>query len=181
MIRITAAPLCLALFVASPAPAHAQSGELFAGVYAHAVDTPLSFDVEEGGADTELGFRGAPITALKGVGSPAPYAFVSVNTAGGTDFVAAGLAWKVALGPVYLRPGVGLSLNNGPERRVDASGTRTDLGSRVLFAPELGVGVALGERASVEASWVHISGARLFNNEQNPGIDMFGVRVNWRL
>ena len=95
--------------------------------------------------------------------------------------MAAGLAWKVDLGPVYVRPGVGLSLNNGPERRVDPDGTRTDLGSRVLFEPEIGLGVNLGARASVEASWVHISGARLFNYEQNPGIDMFGVRVNYRL
>lgn len=181
MIRHAIALLCLSVFVGSPAPAHAQAGELFGGVYAHAVDTPLSFDVEEGGADIELGYRGAPIATLKDIGSPAPYAFVSVNTAGGTDFLAAGLAWKVSLGPVYVRPGVGLSLNNGPERRVDASGTRTDLGSRVLFAPELGLGVDVGEGASLEASWVHISGARLFNNEQNPGIDMIGVRANYRL
>lgn len=84
-------------------------------------------------------------------------------------------------GPIYVRPGVGLSLNNGPKRRVDANNTRTDLGSAVLFEPELGVGIAVGKRTSIEASWVHISGARLFNNEQNPGIDMIGVRVNWRL
>lgn len=180
MIRMTAALLGLS-FTAAAAPAYAQEAELFGGIYAHAVDTPLSFSVDEGGADIELGYRGAPIAALKAVGSPAPYAFVSVNTAGDTDFISAGLAWKVDLGPVYVRPGVGLSLNNGPERRVDANGTRTDLGSRVLFEPELGVGVEMGERTSIEASWVHISGARLFNYDQNPGIDMFGVRVNYRL
>lgn len=160
-------------------PAHA--GEVFAGVYAHGVETPLTFETGEGGADIELGFRGEPIEALRALGGPSPYAYVSVNTAGDTDFVAAGLAWKVDLGPVYLRPGVGLSLNNGPGRRVDAEGTRTDLGSKVLFAPEIGLGVDLGRGASVEASWVHISGARLFNYEQNPGIDMFGVRFNQRL
>ena len=58
---------------------------------------------------------------------------------------------------------------------------RTDLGSRVLFSPELAVGARLSQRLSAEASWVHISGARLFNNEQNPGIDMMGVRLNYRL
>ena len=163
------------------APTAAQAGEVFGGVYAHAVETPLSLNSGEAGADLQLGFRAEPIKALEAVGSPAPYAYASVNTAGDTDFLAAGLAWKFVLGPVYLRPGVGLSLNNGPERRVDEDGTRTDLGSRVLFAPELGVGVELGGGASLEASWVHISGARLFNSEQNPGIDMFGVRLNWRL
>lgn len=74
-----------------------------------------------------------------------------------------------------------LSLNDGPDRRVDADGTHTELGSRVLFEPELALGTQLSERVSLEASWVHISGARLFNTAQNPGIDMIGVRVNWRL
>jgi len=172
--------LALAAGLAANSPAHA--GEVFGGLYAHAVATPFSLDSGEGGADIQLGYRGAPIAALAAVGAPEPYAFVSVNTADDTDFVAAGLAWKVELGSsVYLRPGVGLSLNNGPERRVDASGTRTDLGSRVLFEPEIGLGVELGRGASLEASWVHISGARLFNGEQNPGIDMVGVRLNWRI
>lgn len=171
------ASLTAALVLAAPA----RAGELFGGVYAHAVDTPLSLDSGEGGADIELGYRGAPIRVLKNGDGPAPYAFVSVNTAGDTDFLAAGLAWKVDLGPVYVRPGVGLSLNNGPERRVAADGTRTELGSAVLFEPEIGVGVELGDCASLEASWVHISGARLFNSEQNPGIDMIGVRFNYRL
>ncbi len=177
MIRRTLVTIALTVISAAPASA----GEVFAGLYAHAVETPLSFNTGEGGADIELGYRAEPITALKAVGSPAPYAYASVNTAGDTDFVAAGLSWKVDLGPVYVRPGVGLSLNNGPELRIAADGTHTELGSRVLFAPELGLGVELSERASVEASWVHISGARLFNAEQNPGIDMLGVRVNYRL
>ncbi len=178
MTRKIAIALCTLLGCASSA----RAGEIFGGVYAHAVDTPLSLDSGESGADLELGFRGEPIAALSAVGGPAPYAFVSVNTAGDTDFVAAGLAWKVAVGPLYLRPGVGLSLNNGPDRRVDAvTRARTDLGSKVLFEPELGIGVALGRGASLEASWVHISGARLFNKEQNPGVDMIGVRFNKRI
>lgn len=176
----TKAILALAAALAATGPAHA--GEVFGGLYAHAVHTPFSLDSGEGGADIQLGYRGAPIEPLAAVGAPQPYAFVSVNTAGDTDFVAAGLAWKVELGRVYLRPGVGLSLNNGPARRVDpTTGMRTDLGSPVLFEPELGLGIELGRGASLEASWVHISGARLFNGEQNPGIDMVGVRVNWRL
>lgn len=166
-----------ALVLSLAAPAHA--GEVFGGLYAHAVDSPLSLGTGESGADIQLGFRGAPIGLLENGDGPAPYGFVSVNTAGNTDFIAAGLAWKIDLGPVYARPGVGLSYNNGPERRVDPiTRERTDLGSRVLFEPEIGLGVALGPRTSLEASWVHISGARLFNGEQNPGIDMIGVRLN---
>lgn len=178
MIRNAFAALA-ATFASLSAPAHAD--EIFGGAYAHAVETPFSLDSGEGGADLQLGVRAKPIKLLKDGTGPAPYAFVSVNTAGDTDFLAAGLAWKFDLGPVYVRPGVGLSLNNGPKKRVAADGSRTELGSAVLFEPELGVGVALSERGSVEASWVHISGARLFNNEQNPGVDMIGLRVNWRM
>lgn len=177
MKRKPAAALAAAFALAAPA----EAGELFGGLYAHAVETPLSLNSGEGGVDIELGYRGGPIAALRPIGSPAPYAYASVNTAGDTGFLAAGLAWKLDLGALYVRPGVGLSLNNGPERRVDANGMRTDLGSRVLFAPELGLGIALGRGASLEASWVHISGAQLFNSEQNPGVDMIGVRFNQRL
>ncbi|WP_366926204.1 acyloxyacyl hydrolase [uncultured Sphingomonas sp.] len=42
------------------------------------------------------------------------------------------------------------------------------------------MGVRIGERLSVEASWVHLSHARLFSS-QNPGMDSFGVRLNYRL
>ena len=164
----------------SAAPAHA--GELYGGLYAHGVETPFTFDTGEGGADIQAGYRFDGIEALSAIGSPAPQLFASVNMHGETSFVGAGLSWKAAVGPLYVRPGVGLVVHNAPELRVDPdSGMRTDLGSRVLFSPELAVGTRLSERVSVEASWVHISGARLFNNEQNPGIDMMGVRLNYRL
>lgn len=172
-----AAAFALALAISSPA----QAGEVFGGVFAHAVDTPLSLNTGEGGADIQLGLRGAPLPLTKDGDGPQPYGFVSINTAGDTDFMSVGLAWKAELGPVYLRPGVGLSLNNGPAERSDpVTGERTELGSRVLFEPEIGLGIDVGRGVSVEASWVHISGARLFNSSQNPGIDMFGVRANYR-
>ena len=60
-------------------------------------------------------------------------------------------------------------------------GRHTELGSRVLFAPEIGIGAQVSDKLSVEASWVHISHAQLFNGAQNPGIDMMGLRVNWTL
>jgi hypothetical protein len=73
-------------------------------------------------------------------------------------------------------------LHDAPATRVNSdSGIRTDLGSRVLFEPEIAIGLAVAPRVSVEASWVHISNARLFDSQQNPGIDMIGVRANLRL
>lgn len=164
--------------VALAAPAHA--GEVYGGVYAHAVDTPFTLDTQEGGADLQLGYRLDPILPVVGL---EPYVFGSVNSEkGGTDFIGAGVSRKFALGPLYLRPGVGLVVHDAPSSRANpATGLRTDLGSRVLFEPEIALGLAVAPRVSVEASWVHISNARLFNSQQNPGIDMIGVRANLKL
>ena len=163
----------------SAAATSAHAGEVYGGVMAHGVDTPFTFETNEDGIDLQAGVRSEPIEALSFVGKPSVYAFGSVNTAGDTNFVAAGVSWKIDLGPVYLRPGVGLALHDAPPFRLDPeTRIRTDLGSRVLFEPEIAIGVPVSERVSVEASWVHISNARLFNSQQNPGIDMIGVRAN---
>lgn len=160
------------------APAHA--GELYGGVYRHAVDTPFTLDTQEGGVDVQVGYRLDPVLPIVGI---EPYIFGSVNSeSGGTDFVGAGISRKFSLGGVYVRPGVGLVLHNAPSLRANpATGVRTDLGSRVLFEPEIAIGLAVAPRVSVEASWVHISNARLFNSQQNPGIDLIGVRANLKL
>ncbi len=175
--------LCLPLvFAANFAAVPAHAGEVYGGVYAHAVDTPFTLDTEEAGVDFQIGARTEPLKALAIIGKPAPYIFASVNSAGDTNFVAAGLSWKIGKGPVYVRPGVGLALHDAPNLRVSTqSRFRTDLGSGVLFEPEIAVGVRLSGKASLEASWVHISNAQLFDSEQNPGIDMIGLRFNRRL
>lgn len=157
----------------------ACAADLFGGLYAHAVNTPLTLATHEGGADGELGYRWNRIAGLKAIGGPAPYAFVSINDRGDTSLAAAGIGWRIG-GALYLRPGIGVAIHTGPSRRVDASGERTDLGSRILFEPELAVGVPLLPRVSVEASWVHVSHAQLFSR-QNPGLDMIGARLNLHL
>lgn len=177
MIRTIALAAAIA-FLAPATPALA--GELYGGVYKHAVDTPFTLDTQEEGIDLQLGYRLDPVLPLAQI---EPYVFGSVNSAeGGTDFVGVGVGRKFALGGVYVRPGAGLVIHNAPDTRVNGStGLRTDLGSRVLFAPEIAIGMAVAPRLSVEASWVHISNARLFNSQQNPGIDMIGLRANLRL
>ena len=101
------------------------------------------------------------------------------NIAG--SFAGAGLSWKIGKGPVYVRPGLGLVVQDGPRLRVGANGKRTDLGSAVLFEPEIAIGTKLSSTVSVEASWTHISHARLFDRQQNPGVDMMGVRLAFAL
>jgi hypothetical protein len=161
---------------AAAAPAHGQ--ELFGGVFVHDVDTGLTKSGIEEGVDLELGWRGDRIGFLRAVGGPSPHAFVSINSAGDTHFAAAGISWKIG-DRVYLRPGIGLAVHTGPGRVVPGD-DRIDFGSRILFAPEIGVGARVSERLSVEASWVHLSHAQLFS-PQNPGLDTIGVRLSYRL
>jgi hypothetical protein len=170
---VTGAALILA-FAAAPA----RGQELFGGVYVHDVDTGLTKSGIEEGVDLELGWRGDRIGFLRAIGSPRPHAFVSANSAGNTHFAAAGISWKIG-DRVYLRPGIGLAVHTGPGRVVPGD-DRIDFGSRILFAPEIGLGARVSDRLSIEASWVHLSHAQLFG-PQNPGLDTIGVRLNLRL
>lgn len=126
----------------------------------------------------QLGWRGDGIGALSAIGSPSPYAFVSVNTKGDSHFAAAGLSWKFG-DRFYVRPGIGLAVHTNSGAN-DFTDRRIDYGSRILFEPELGVGYQFSDRLSVEASWVHLSHATLFNGNQNPGLDSVGARLNYR-
>ena len=166
--------LFLGLMLLVAAPAHAS--EIFGGVYAHDVKTPLDHSGFEGGADLQLGWRGGAIgrTPLQ------PYVFGALNTAGDTSYAAAGLSAKFGTA-VYVRPGLGIAIHNGSARNFsDPTNRKIDFGSRVLFESELGIGAQVSRRLSIEASWLHMSHAQLFGR-QNPGIDNFGVRLNFGL
>ena len=161
----------VALVAGMAAPA--QDGELFGGVYKHAVDTPLSLGGGlEQGFDLQLGYRGGSLTPGFRL---QPYVFGALNTAGDTSYAAAGLAAKFG-DRIYIRPGVGLAIHNGSAGKYFRE-DRIAFGSRILFEPELGIGARLTDRLTAEASWVHMSHAQLFGHE-NPGIDNIGVRLN---
>jgi len=165
------------LLLAVPVPAAA--GELFGGVYVHDVKLPTNLSGIEGGMDLQLGYRGGAIAKLWRA-ELQPYVFAAVNTAGETNYAAAGMAARIPLGSrAYFRPGVGIAVHTGSADKF----YRTDkiaFGSRVLFEPELALGTQLNDRLSIEASWVHMSHGQLRGRE-NPGIDNLGVRLNLRL
>lgn len=169
------AVLCAAV-IAVGSPGAASAGELFAGVHVHDVRTPLDESGLESGFDLSLGYRGGTIGHLW-KGALQPYVFGAVNTAGNTDYAAAGISARFPLGHQwYFRPGVGIAIHNGSAGKY----FRTDkiaFGSRVLFEPEVGIGLQVSQRVSIEASWVHMSHGQLAGRE-NPGIDNLGVRLN---
>ena len=153
----------------------ASANEIFGGVYVHGVDTPLTLGGDpEDGVDVQLGWRGGGIggTRLQ------PYVFGALNSAGDTSYAVAGLSAKFG-DRIYVRPGLGLAVHTGSASDFDDPfNDRVEFGSRILFAPEVGVGFRVSPRVTAEASWVHLSHATLFGR-QNPGIDNIGVRVNF--
>ncbi len=164
----------LALGAAAPA----QASEVFAGLLAHDVETPLTKGGFESGADVQLGWRGDRLRALGFLGAPSPYVFVSAATGGETHLAAAGLSWRLG-GRLFVRPGLGIAVHTRSSHGA-ANGLRTDLGSRILLEPELGIGFQLSERAAIEATWVHVSHAQLLSR-QNPGMDSIGLRLTFQL
>lgn len=168
--------MILAALIAALWSAPAQADELFGGLYVHDIQSPLSLSNVEDGVDLQVGWRGDPMTALK----IQPHAFVSVNSAGDTHYAAVGISRKFG-DRVYIRPGVGIAVHTGSARNYqNTANDKIEFGSRVLFEPELGIGVRVNPRLTVEASLVHLSHAQLFG-KQNPGLDTVGVRLNYRL
>jgi hypothetical protein len=167
----------LAAFV--PAPASAQ--ELFAGVLVHDVHLPIDKSGQEHGPELEFGYRSSPVAPLGFLGGPSLYLRAAAAASGGTDFISAGLSWRLGHGAVYFQPALGIAVQTGHMPVFDATGTRTDLGSRVVFEPEVAVGYRIAPRLSLEAALVHRSHAGLFNSRQNPGMDSIGLRLSFRL
>ena len=157
-------------------PGTAHADEVFGGVYAHAVGTKLSLgSSRESGIDLQLGYRGGKI--IRGTGLQ-PYAFGALNTNGDTSYAALGLSWKFG-DRFYVRPGLGLAIHNGSSKDFVLD-DRIAFGSRILFAPEVGVGARINDRLTIEASLVHLSHGQVFGG-QNPGIDNIGARINLKL
>jgi lipid A 3-O-deacylase len=162
--------------LAACAATPALAGEVFGGLYVHDVDTPLTKSGVEGGVDAQIGYRWDPLMSDQG---PEPYIFAAVNSAGETNYAAAGLSFKIG-DKVFLRPGLGIAVHTGSARNFERPDHHIDFGSRILFEPELGAGFRISDRATIEASWVHMSHAQIFG-QQNPGIDNIGARLSWKL
>lgn len=150
---------------------------------------------ERGTADVEILYRSAPFSAAL---KPRLTAKLQLNTGGRTNFASVGAEWRqhVLRGRLYGQIGIGLTLHDGyrytPDpfvpgismqeamRRYDIYSRRTAFGSRLLFNPNLSVGVRLDDRWAVEVAFEHFSHAGIFS-DQNPGINNLGIRLvrNW--
>lgn len=190
-MRTALAALAVAVFAAP-----ATAGEVFTGVYAHDIDDGISFGKFEDGAQIVTGVRTTALDELKFLGRPRVHLLVGVNTSGGTNYLASGLAWRFPLSErLYVQPGIGLAIHDGrvnlpsPDepgltpaerlKRLNDFQTKLDLGSRVLFEPELAIGWKATRRLSVEVSWIHLSHGKLAG-DYNPGLGDIGLRLLYR-
>jgi hypothetical protein len=180
-------------------PAPALAGEAFLGLYAHDVDDRLSIaHSPESGQQVIGGWRSEPVESWGALRRPQVHVLAAVNTAGGVNYAAAGLSWRIHLGEAkrfYVQPGIGVAVHTGKvnlaspfapgitaeqqQRRLRAYREHLDLGSRVLFEPELSLGWRASERLALELSWIHLSHAQLAGR-QNPGLGELGVRAVYR-
>lgn len=188
----------LALISATPAAA----ADLILGAYAHDVTwignlVGSGAAGREGGADIEVGVRSQRLESWTWLGKPQAHAFISANTDGSSNFVAAGFSWAIPMGErLYFRPGLGLAYTDGKAglppanaqnispaetaRRLRLYYTRIDFGSKMLFQPELGFGYRFSPRLAGELSWVHISNGEIFHHGKNQGLDDAGARLIYR-
>ena len=186
----------LAALAVAAIAAPATAGEVFTGVYAHDVDDGISFGKFEDGAQIVTGVRTTALDELKFLGRPRVHLLVGVNTSGGTNYLASGLAWRFPLSErLYVQPGIGLAIHDGrvnlpsPDepgltpaerlKRLNDFQTKLDLGSRVLFEPELSIGWKATRRLSFEVSWIHLSHGKLAG-DYNPGLCDIGLRLLYR-
>jgi lipid A 3-O-deacylase len=186
------AAVAFAVLAADPA----RAGEAFAGLYAHDVDDSISYGKFEDGAQIVAGVRTTALDELAFLGKPRVHLMAGVNTSGGTNYIATGLAWRFRFAErFYIQPGIGLAVHDGhvnlpsPDepglspaerlKRLYDFQTKLDLGSRVLFEPELSLGWKATPRMSVELSWIHLSHGRLAGH-YNPGVADVGLRVLYR-
>ena len=181
----------------------ARAAELMVGAFAH--DVTFIGDVigvgaagREGGTDLQIGLRSDPMDALSLIGRPQAHGLLSINSAGTSNFVAAGLSWPIALpGQFYVRPGLGLAYTDGeaglpavnapglapPEiqRRLKLYRSRIDFGSHLLFQPELSIGRVLSPRWSAELTYLRLSNGQVFAHGKNQGLDDAGLRLIYKL
>ena len=188
--------LIAATLAAASVTAPAWAGEAFVGAYVHDVDDGISYGKFETGTQIVIGARTTALDELAFLGKPRVHLLMGVNTAGETSYAATGLGWRFDLNErLYIQPGIGIAIHTGrvnlpspnapglsPQERLKRLADRRshlDLGSRVLFEPELSIGWKATRRLSWELSWIHLSHARLAGS-YNPGVGDVGLRVLYR-
>lgn len=175
--------------------ASAQISEIRAGIsdfdeQTIGVGWALEFaDENSVGINADIVFEEPKI--LKWALSPQPYIGGMINLEGKTSYGGAGLIWRQNIGSkLYGDLSVGLAVHNGTldikldnltrdnvDSIIERFQTEIEFGSRVLFRPQIAVGYRVSDDWAGELFFEHLSHARLFDSNDNDGVDIVGVRA----
>ena len=167
--------------IAEPAPAPAPMvsdpliDELRLGGFIHDPQSP-----EKGSVDinAEILF-GKPFRSVEwwDVFLPRPHIGATVNTAGKTSTLYAGLTWQVDVTErFFLEASFGGSVNNGQNRNLHDD--MNALGCHALFRESASAGYKLSEHWRIVATIEHNSNAGLCS--ENRGLTNGGVRIGYK-
>jgi lipid A 3-O-deacylase len=128
---------------------------------------------------------------LNFIGSPRPYAFISVPTAeDSVTFGGIGLVWRWEFADGWaFEPGFGYVIHDGeldnpfPDLTPEAAAFEAEhqlLGSRDLFRTTFALEREFGARAAVQLYWEHMSHGQVLDQGRNQGLDYVGLRILYR-
>ena len=185
----------IVIFAAPPA----RASDVFVGGSTNGSPGVVATDVHQEGSAFEVGYRTDKLGFLRLLLSPQAYLFGSVSTKDDFDFVSAGLDWRIKTPTLhghatYAQLGLGASANTAKTYRLDTPllppliyqaradyyKTHADVGSNLLWEPEVALGVQVNRRVSAELFGLHMSHSRMAARE-NAGIDLFGARLNLKI
>ena len=145
-------------------------------------------DKEDGpNVNAELVFKSPDF--LSWAFEPRPYAMVSINTAGNTNFGGVGLEWDFHITDSFsIQPGLGYVIHDGEVSNPYANGTPEAavfaeehllLGSEDLFRTSVGLHWQFTEKWGGEFLYEHLSHGQILGNGRNQGVDNIGLRLSY--
>lgn len=174
------------------APAHAKVDEVRFGVVGNVRSDHGDITRGKYGAlNAEIEIVSSSPDFLNILGSPRPYAFVSVPTAeDSVTFGGVGLLWRWEFADGWaFEPGFGYIVHDGvidneftpgtPEAAAFEADNQL-LGSRDLFRTTFALEREFGDRVAAQLYWQHMSHGQILDSGRNQGLDYVGLRVAYR-
>lgn len=102
-----------------------------------------------------------------------------INLADGTSYAYIGGTGRLTFGasPFYGEIGGGFAVHDGDLEK--KSKNKRELGSRILFRFETSLGYQISDALSASLFMDHISNGSLLNNDDNRGLDTYGLRIGY--
>ncbi|HCS28078.1 MAG TPA: acyloxyacyl hydrolase [Spongiibacteraceae bacterium] len=103
------------------------------------------------------------------------------NLSNGTSYLFSGLNTQFPFGesPYFFELGFGLAIHDGDLTK--KSNDRRELGSRVLFHTAMSVGYQFSNDMTASFYFDHISNGEILNDDDNRGLDTYGLRIGFAL